>query len=174
MLCPKTEQQKLLLQLSLQASFIVSNVWNIPKLNLLLQVCEHFHPIDVNSKDLELMQLLLQAGMNPNVVNAEGSSPLLFLSKKESKNSIMWPYSISANYQRRFEEFTNTVRMFFREQSPSVSRPTELKRSAIDGALQWPAKPIYWITPSAKPNLEQSAQSCLFSCGCCSKLERRI
>jgi ankyrin repeat protein len=86
MLCPKTEQQKLLLQLTLQASFIVSNVWNIPKLNLLLQVCEHFHPIDVNSKDLELMQLLLQAGMNPNVFNAEGSSPLHFLSKKESKN----------------------------------------------------------------------------------------
>lgn len=113
MLCPKTEQQKLLLQLTLQANFRVSNVWNIPKLNLLLQVCEHFHPIDVNSKDLELTRLLLQAGTNPNVVNAEGSSPLHLLTKKESKNSIMWPHSISVNYQRRFEEFTNTVRMFF-------------------------------------------------------------
>jgi ankyrin repeat protein len=83
MLCPKTEQQKLLLQLTLQASFIVSKVWNNPKLNLLLQVCENFHPIDVNSKDLDLIRLLLQAGMNPNIVNAEGNSPLHLLSKKE-------------------------------------------------------------------------------------------
>ncbi|EFX77725.1 hypothetical protein DAPPUDRAFT_105893 [Daphnia pulex] len=109
---PRSEEQKKHLKDTLKTYFATSNVWDDPQFNLILKVSTNFHPVDINSSDLELIQMLLKAGANPNVIDSTNSTPLHILATKESGNSQRWPFCISEAHKRRFETFTKTVEVF--------------------------------------------------------------
>jgi hypothetical protein len=87
-------------------------VWDDPQFNLILKVSTNFHPVDINSSNLELIQLLLRPEGNPNVVDFNNSTPLHVLATKESGICQRWRYCISEQHKRRFQTFTNTVEVF--------------------------------------------------------------
>jgi hypothetical protein len=105
----------------------------VPQLNLILKVCTSFYPIDINSTELELIQLLLKVGAHPNVVDSNNYTPLHILATKESRNCRIWSYCISELHQQMFKNFTKTVEVFL----DSKQHHQFHDHPNFDGLLAW-------------------------------------